>query len=258
MSAKLSQRVYDHICRQLLTGGMRGGDRLSELKLVAETGASRSPVREALVRLRAEGVLDHVPKLGSSVRTPSREDLEQLYAAREWLEAGAAVELARQGAAANVTLLQKLNDEILSIARSVFQLGSLTIDEARCARLSAIDTEFHLALMKATHNPFGVRMLAHTHMLIQVGGYRLSRYSAEHVTRLYSDHDLIIRAIRRGDEQGAWVVTKDHLRWNLDSVRAQFKPPEQAEGATDTVRPVGDWPEPMRVLLEQLSARTSA
>lgn len=256
MSLKLSQKVYDHLCRQLLTGRLRGGDRLSELKLVAETGASRSPVREALVRLRAEGVLDHVPKLGSSVRVPSREDLEALYAAREWLEAGAAVELARIGASANLAPLQKLNDDVLAIARTVYQAGASVVDEARCARLSSIDIEFHLALMKATNNPFGVRMLAHTHMLIQVGRYRLEQYTGEHITRVYSDHDIILRAIRRGDQTEAWSATKDHLRWTLESVRSQFKQPEQTGPVG--VRPVGDWPEPMRALLEQLKTRTSA
>lgn len=247
MSDKLSQRVYEWVCKQLLDGTLRGGDKVSELALAKATGVSRSPVREALVRLRAEGLLEHVPKLGASVRIPSRAEMEELYEARAWLEGGAAATLAGEHDAETITTLQGFVDEALELARGFYERRAIELDEEAGRRLAALDTQFHLAVMQACGNSFGLETLARTHLLIAVGGYRVKRYTAEVVTRIYTDHDAVIRAIRRGEENEAWQAMVKHVRWSAATVREQLAPGAVAEGA-----PTAAWPEPMRALLERL------
>lgn len=246
MTDRLSQRVYDHVCRQLLSGTLAGGDRLSELTLARETGASRSPVREALVRLRAEGLVEHVPRLGSSVRTPARQDLEALYVTRQWLEAGAAAALADADPAPDLTTLQQLNDQMLQVARDFYRVNAERLDADTARRLALLDSEYHLEMARATGNGLGLEMLARTHMLIQIGRYRLAQHTREQVARIYTDHDLILRAIRRRDAREAAALVVGHVRWGSEAVRAQFV------GLDDRKRdgPAADWPEAMRAILE--------
>ncbi|MBA4028800.1 MAG: hypothetical protein C0475_06660 [Planctomyces sp.] len=247
MSEELSQRVYDHLCQCLLDGRLSGSDRVSELVVAKQTGVSRSPVREALVRLRAEGLLQHVPKLGSFVRSPSRSDLEDLYAVRQWLEAGAAGAVALARDEESLTTLQRLNDETLAIAREFYRSGQQRLPAEQAARVGAIDTEFHLTLASATSNDFGSRLIARAHMMIAVGRYRVGAYGAEHVSRMYTDHDLVLRSIRRGDALEASRVMGEHIRWSASAVREQFDARQSAPASRGSR---ADWPEPMRRVIE--------
>lgn len=253
MQDKLSQRVYEWVCKQLLSGALRGGDKVSEVAVAKATGVSRSPVREALVRLRAEGLIEHVPKLGASVRIPSRAEMEELYQAREWLEGGAAAALARRRDSEKLQALQRFVDETLALAREFYRRQAVQLTEDDAKRLAALDTEFHLALMQATGNGMGLEALARAHLMIAIGGYRLRRYTAEIITRLYTDHDLILRSIRRGDEQEAWAAMVKHIRWGAATARDQLDPRSVADAALGGVGGVGvvAWPEPMKALLEQ-------
>jgi DNA-binding GntR family transcriptional regulator len=262
MQDKLSQRVYEWVCQQLLSGALRGGDRVSELAVAKATGVSRSPVREALVRLRAEGLIEHVPKLGASVRIPSRAEMVELYQAREWLEGGAAATLARRHEAEVLKRLQAYVDGTLEVAREFYRRGVPEMPEDLGKRLAALDTEFHLAVMQASGNRLGLEALARTHLMIQIGGYRLKRYNAEVVTRIYTDHDTVLRAIRRGDEAEAWGAMVRHVRWSEETVRNQLAAGSGGKGAgvegpaglpAVAVSGVGAaWPEPMRALIGQL------
>jgi DNA-binding GntR family transcriptional regulator len=249
MRDELSQRVYEHLCSRLLSGSLAGGDKISELAVARETGTSRSPVREAMVRLAAEGLLDRVPKLGAFVRTPSPRDIRELFEVRRWLEAGAAASLASGPEPDTLRRLVAIHEDILDVARRFYAQGGVWLSPDLTERLGTLDSEFHLAVAQATGNDLGLRMLIRTHMMIRIGRYTLGAYSREHVARLYTDHDLVLRAIRRADPEQAWSRMDAHVQWTGQAVSESFK---AREASTQTSTRSGrdqDWPEEMRRLL---------
>ena len=308
MSSELSQRVYDHLCKKLLAGKLRGGDRLYEVAIAKETGVSRSPVREAMVRMRAEGLLDHVPKLGAFVQTPSAGELAQLFAKRQWLESGAAASLAQMpppihtptpapsaqnglnaqhigngstastgnkastkitaptaadAAAAGpghpedplVANLQCLHDQTLALAREFYTENRDVASPGLADRLLRLDGAFHIAMFEALGNDVGLKSLVRTLMLIQIAAPRGGAVAnREYVARIYTDHDLVLRAVRRRDVTGAWKAMWDHIGWTTFTVlgpsgQSGASGPASATNAATARRGGDDWPEPMRTLL---------
>jgi DNA-binding GntR family transcriptional regulator len=82
----LSRAVADWLARRIIAGEEVPGARLTEPKLAALAGVSRSPVREALRILAGEGLVEIVPRLGAQVAQVGREDVTELYACRMLLE----------------------------------------------------------------------------------------------------------------------------------------------------------------------------
>ena len=85
---------------QILTGGLRPGERISELQAVETTGASRTPVRMALVRLEEEGLLEAIPSGGFMVKAFSERDILNSIEVRGTLEGLAARFAAERGTSA--------------------------------------------------------------------------------------------------------------------------------------------------------------
>jgi len=86
----LSRAVSDWRAQRIISGEEPPGARLGEVKLAELAGVSRSPVREALRLLAAEGLVELVPRIGAVVAEVSREDVRDLYACRMLLEPPAA------------------------------------------------------------------------------------------------------------------------------------------------------------------------
>src|SRR2546428_7429629 len=80
------QRVYDHLREEILAGRLKPGAELAEVALSEQLGVSRGPLREAIGRLAAEGLVTVRPRRGAVVRSLSKEEFLELYQVREALE----------------------------------------------------------------------------------------------------------------------------------------------------------------------------
>src|SRR5436305_2439940 len=80
------QRVYDHLRAEILAGRLEPGTELIEVALAEQLGVSRGPLREAIGRLAAEGLVTVSPRRGAVVRSLSKEEFLELYQVREALE----------------------------------------------------------------------------------------------------------------------------------------------------------------------------
>lgn len=101
-------RVYDRLKDAIITGTLRPLERITENKVAADFGLSRTPVREALQRLEAEGLIQVVPKRGSFVSRPTVEDILEIYQMRTPLEAACARVAAERIEEDQITLLDRL------------------------------------------------------------------------------------------------------------------------------------------------------
>ncbi|MBQ9776046.1 MAG: GntR family transcriptional regulator [Lentisphaeria bacterium] len=85
----LAEQAYDELVKNIITGVHSGGEMLQEERLAADFGISRTPVREALQRLAAEGLVEQLPRRGFRVALPEEEALSELFECRCVLETSA-------------------------------------------------------------------------------------------------------------------------------------------------------------------------
>ena len=89
-NSPLRVQVFKAIENAVLNGEYKEGDSLNELKISAELGVSRTPVREALMQLELEGLVKNIPNKGAVVIGISEKDIEDIYAVRIRIEGLAA------------------------------------------------------------------------------------------------------------------------------------------------------------------------
>jgi DNA-binding GntR family transcriptional regulator len=130
--------VAERIREAILGGMLTPGERLKEEQLARELGTSRTPVREALLRLQSEGLVEASPNRGAAVRLYGRAELEEMYDLRALLEAHAALRAAERADAAALEAL-----------RASCERFALLIDGTDLHGLVAENAAFHRAVWEA-------------------------------------------------------------------------------------------------------------
>ncbi|MBX5457376.1 MAG: FadR family transcriptional regulator [Thermogemmatispora sp.] len=212
--------------RQLIESGhFAPGDRLpSERKLAELLGVSRTMVREAISTLEAIGLIEvrhgsgsyvtaEVPQhsvsaMWSAWYIAHRQDLIHLLQVREALESKAAALAAQRSRPMLVMRLRK----ILERMRSAGEHGQ--IDE-----VSALDSEFHSAIVKASENPILIQLLLSLNAVLD--NDRLVVFSLpDRLQRSLHDHECIIRAIEERDPLAAQAALHEHFESVLKDVES--------------------------------------
>jgi DNA-binding GntR family transcriptional regulator len=196
----LWQRVYHHLRTEILDGRLEPGAELIEVALAEQLGVSRGPLREAIGRLAAEGLVTVSPRRGAVVRSLSKEEFLELYQVREALER-MAVQLA----------VPRLTDEQFE------ELASLNAEMEAHAAGNEVESffeanlAFHARLLEASGN----RKLEELYrqLLDQLGRYRLRSLTLRgNLKRSVSEHKAILRAARRGDAERTAQLMAEHIR----------------------------------------------
>ena len=184
---------------RIASGEIERGSRLHQEDLAKEFGVSRTPVREALRRLAAEGLVDLFANRGARVATATDEQLRSSYETRLVVEPGAARIAAERGLDGPMELMR----------------AAIAEEERRGARPRKhfkANRAFHLALVKATGNPQLVQFMEH----VWIGRIGATLYEDRlDPDGLIADHDAhrsIADAIESGDGERAEGLTRGHLR----------------------------------------------
>lgn len=206
----------DLVHRQLKTeieqGELAPGTPLSELSLVDRIGASRTPVREALRRLAAEGLVDLVPRQGARVSRVSLRSVRDLFDFRAMLEP-AAIRQATDAAAADPLLRRTFSAMRSEFARIQKRANS----PARARDFYELADRFDWAVIDATRNEHLRRTIAelrpHTARL-----RNLSHVDPARVDVSVAEHLVICDALLRGDADEAAAKTAEHLVGSLETI----------------------------------------
>jgi DNA-binding GntR family transcriptional regulator len=200
----LSDRVFDQIRKEILAGQLRPGDPLSEREVSLRAKVSRVPVREALIRLEAKGLIVLTKDRGGMVRTFGIDDIRHLQEVRESLEG-----LAARLAAGQIPSKQLWEFEK---AMRVFGRSSNPGDTAQLWRANA---QFHEAIIANCGNPLLQRSLADIREQIQLSRALMhSKQSLSDVLQRVQDHLTILRALKSGDGAKAEEHMRVHIsRW---------------------------------------------
>jgi DNA-binding GntR family transcriptional regulator len=192
-------RLRRMILDALQAGELRSGARLKETELVAALAVSRTPLREALAALRAEGILERDDK-GLRVRRLDWHDVRGLYELRGTLEGLAASLAARNAGDAERTVI----DDICATEAELIEAGAAPHLLARQNR------QFHNAILQAAGNRFlaeSLERLSRLMVLLGATAYTL----AGRAEAIRDEHAAINSAIRSSDETAAAAAMSQHL-----------------------------------------------
>jgi DNA-binding GntR family transcriptional regulator len=219
-------QVYGTLRERILAGELEGGSRLHQEKLSEDLGVSRTPVREALTRLAAEGLVELLPNRGARVAAVTLADMRAAFEARLGLEPFAARLAAERRPAA-----------------AIKAMGAAIADQqrARTARTTykAI-RRFHLAIVEASGNSHLIRF-AETLWSGRIGLHvYLRQLSPEMLAGDVEEHEEIAGAIGSGDAARAERVTRAHIAVSLDRLLAAVDEDETDAGLAGAP----EWPRP--------------
>jgi DNA-binding GntR family transcriptional regulator len=197
--ASVVDQVYGVIRERILTGELPRGARVHQEDVAADLGVSRTPVREALRRLAAEGLIEMRTNRGARVTDLEPDDMRQPYDARLVVEPGAA-RLAAQ---------RELPKPRARMRRAVAAQRRAIPD---LERGFAANREFHIALVEASGNAFLLQFVEH--LWVARIGAAIYEHQAETPERMRLDadeHEQILEAIEAGDPRRAESLTRRHI-----------------------------------------------
>ena len=195
-------RAHDYVKRQVLTGAFPGGELISEGEVAAALGMSRTPVREAFLRLEAEGLLRLYPQRGALVVPVSSEEARAVIEARLVLEQFAVRKIIGRGPAACAAVSERLSAEVQrqrdAAAKSDWQ------------EFAEADRAFHSVILQESGNA----IVAGFYSSLRDRQTRMNRELVTHderITTIMDDHRAIAEAVRDGDLQRAEEALRTHL-----------------------------------------------
>ncbi len=197
-AAKLSEQVYSHLLRQISTQTVPPGAPLREQDLVAQLGVSRTPIRQALVRL-AENGLVQLSGRSAQVRRLNREDIRHVYQVRRALEDTAVRLACGRFTAADFAHL----DALTPVGRE----GEPVFNEA-CFQL---DIELHRLIALRSGNTILAQEICKFHDVVQLVHKSVAESSGRLAEEL-RQHQQIIVALKKGDRRASRKALLDHLR----------------------------------------------
>lgn len=185
---------------EILTLTLAPGTRLSEVETGARFGASRTPVRDAMTRLRDEGLVVTQPSRGNFVTPLSEASIRSAHFIRMALETAAVAHVARTG-------LSATDDARLSVAL-IRQKAALSVPDS--GAFHAADNAFHDAIADATGHPrLGTLLGREKTALDRLRA--IGPTDPDHLRLLFRDNKRIRKALRKQDEAQAIAALIKHL-----------------------------------------------
>ncbi len=207
---KKADLAYEHLREWIVNGAFTPGQRLTLADLSAKCDMSHMPVREALVRLQREGLIEGEPHKGMRVARVSLKDAHELFAIRTELEGLAAMQACAAGDPKLASDLTTLNTEF---ARALAVKDYSTMGAANRA--------FHRRLLRSAANAQLERLLEDLWIasLRYRMGYKLIPGRAKGTI---AEHKQMIAAIRTGDPEKARAAARHHIERAAADLYANF------------------------------------
>lgn len=196
----IAPQIYERLRRAITTLAMLPSEALSEKELSLQLGVSRTPVREALIRLADEGLIDILPQRGSFVAPIRLRDVEEAQFIRESLEVAVARRLAGH---CSRRFLHELN---VNLAR---QERAVAADDRDL--FLELDEAFHRQCCEEAGLSKSWRVIQSVKLQMDRVRY-LSLPDPGHLKALLGQHRAIADAIKAGDERQAGLSMSEHLR----------------------------------------------
>jgi DNA-binding GntR family transcriptional regulator len=200
----VAERAYAALRQALLRREIKAGERLYETSVAARLGVSRTPVREALTRLVAEGLAEEVRGSRGVIVRDIQKELAEIYALRQVLEGYAARAAAERISAQQLAQIERISAEI---AACVHQKEE---DDAALHRHAELTNALHLEIAKASGNSRLIRLIEqYRDYFLNVDFLKM--YDRATMSRLHDQHEKIIAALRARNGDRAEKLVREHF-----------------------------------------------
>lgn len=195
----LHDEVASRLRERIFAGELAPGSYLDEPVLCAEMGVSRTPLREALKVLTAEGLLRHEPRRGCFVAEITARDLDEIFPVIALLEGRCAFEAATNASDADLLALQQLHDKLDRAARG-----------KRINDYYAINFAIHEAIITLADNRWLAQVIGDLRKILKLA--RLQQLHAPgRLEQSLSEHMAVFAALKARDAEGAEAAMRTHL-----------------------------------------------
>ncbi|MBL9214046.1 MAG: GntR family transcriptional regulator [Opitutaceae bacterium] len=215
-----SDIAYDYIRKRILSGEYPSGKALITDTLSAEIGVSRTPVRDALRQLEADGLVSIKPHLGASVKSLDYKELRELCELRLALESHAAGLAARHR---TVEDLHEIRYALQAMRGLTEQIIAAKTEQPLLTDLIREDIRFHVAIMAAAKNDLIKKEILRLHLVHRIVSGNETAVGGEKPTRdvrrraVMASHEAIFDAVERQDVAAARHEMDLHIQDIIDS-----------------------------------------
>ena len=207
----LSQRVYEHLRDEILADHLLPGTELSEVALSKELAISRGPIREAMGRLAAEGLITMRPRRRAEVRSLTPQELIDAYQVREALEVMAVRLLIRRVTEADLARLEELIDQMAAHSA-----------EGAVREFFTANVSFHELLCELSGNP--KLQEVHHRLEGEIGRFQNRTLALRgSMDDSLTEHRAILAAVRLRDADRAAALTAEHIRVPAERLQATLR-----------------------------------
>jgi len=199
----LYEDVADQLRQRIFARALEPGAWVDEMKIAAELGTSRTPLREALKVLAVEGLVVMKPRRGAYVAETSRDDVAQVYHLLALLESDAAGEVARKASDAQLAELQALHDRLERLARN------------RDA-FFATNEAFHFKLLEIAGNRWRQQIVIDLRKIMKINRHH-SLFKQGRLEDSLAEHRAMMGALLARDGRRAARLMKAHFESGLEA-----------------------------------------
>jgi DNA-binding GntR family transcriptional regulator len=199
----LYEEVAELLRQRIFRRELEPGAWIDEVKLAQEYGISRTPLREALKVLAAEGLVTMKVRRGAYVTEVSERDLAEVYHLLSLLESDAAAVVAERATAAELKALGKLHE----------QLEGAT---AHRDKFFALNERFHMRLLEVANNRWRNQMVADLRKVMKLHRHN-SLLKSGRIEESLAEHRAVMEAIRKRDPAAARERMERHFRSGLEA-----------------------------------------
>ena len=197
----LYEQVADRLREDIFSRRLQPGSWIDELKLAAELGISRTPLREALKVLATEGLVTMKLRRGAYVTEVSREDVAQVYHLLALLESDAAATVAAQADDAALAGLGRLHDKLEAAA-------------GRRETFFALNEQFHMALLEAAGNRWAQQVVVDLRKVMKLNRPH-SLFTQGRINESLAEHRELMQALRERRAERARALMQAHFEHGL-------------------------------------------
>jgi DNA-binding GntR family transcriptional regulator len=198
-----SEQAYRYVKQLILDGRIASGEMISERQIVAGVSLSRTPVREAFLRLSTEGWLKLYPKRGALVVPIRPEEMGQVLQARHLIESHAMRSIAKNPAEAEV-----LGTNLLALTQRMQRAMEAGDSEV----FTSLDTEFHLMIVRSAGNDILSDIYRGLRDRLRRMTARSIRQDEETMKGIVRDHTDLAHIVKSADAAGFDTRLMEHMR----------------------------------------------
>jgi DNA-binding GntR family transcriptional regulator len=199
----LYEEVAELLRQRIFKRELEPGSWIDEMKIAEEYGISRTPLREALKVLAAEGLVTMKVRRGAYVTEVSDRDLAEVYHLLSLLESDAAAVVAQEASDAELKSLQALHRELESAVKNR--------DE-----FFAINERFHMRLLEIAGNRWRNQMVADLRKVMKLNRHN-SLLKSGRIEESLAEHRAIVEALSKRDAKAAVKRMQEHFRNGLEA-----------------------------------------